>query len=169
MSLPNPRARARRSTATHLPRKRQSVAFSRNRIYRFGMRTALLTLCFVVTVAGTAQARLGETADQLVQRYGQPLSEKDQKGEGRQDRAGRCHFREGRISVNVTVVDGLNRWPSRSRKSTASRSRRTEVRTLLNANAQGHEWEAPEEAKGGKLWTRDDSMRPRFSARTEAC
>ena len=53
------------------------------------MKLALLTFLFIVSVTATAQARLGETPDQLVARYGQPLSEDDQKGGGDQDCASR--------------------------------------------------------------------------------
>jgi hypothetical protein len=120
------------------------------------MRTALLTFCFVVTVAGTAQARLGETPDQLVQRYGQPLSEKDQKGEGDKIALADVVFEKGGFQVSVTVVDGLSVAES-FKKLNGQPITTLEVRTLLSANSQGHEWAAPEESKGGKSWNRDDS------------
>ncbi len=120
------------------------------------MRIALLTFCLVVTVAGTAQARLGESPDQLVQRYGQPLSEKDQKGEGDKIALADVVFEKGGFQINVTVVDGLSVAES-FKKLNGQPITTLEVRTLLGANSEGHEWEAPESAKGGKLWTRDDS------------
>ncbi len=46
------------------------------------MRIALLTLVFIGTAISAALARVGETPDQLVARYGQPLNEVDQKAEG---------------------------------------------------------------------------------------
>jgi len=136
--------------------KWQSVAFSENPLYRFDMRIALLTFCLVVTVAGTAQARLGETPDQLVARYGQPLSEKDQKGEGDKIALADVVFEKGGFQVSVTVVDGLSVAES-FKKLNGQPITTLEVRTLLTANGQGHEWDAPVESKGGKLWTRDDS------------
>ena len=120
------------------------------------MRIALLTFCLVVTVAGTAHARLGETPDQLVQRYGQPLTEKDQKGEGDKIPLADVVFQKGGFQVSVTVVDGLSVAES-FKKINGQAITTLEVRTLLGANSQGREWEAPVVAKGGKLWTRDDN------------
>jgi hypothetical protein len=120
------------------------------------MRIALLTLCFVITAAGSAQARLGESPDQLVVRYGQPLSENDQKGEGDKIALADVVFQKGGFQVNVTVVDGLS-VAEMFKKLNGQPMTISEVRTLLGANAQGHEWEAPESAPGGKMWTRDDS------------
>jgi hypothetical protein len=120
------------------------------------MRTALLTLCLVITVAGTAHARLGESPDQLVQRYGQPLSEKDQKGEGDKIALADVVFEKGGFQVSVTVVDGQSVAES-FKKLNGQPITTLEVRTLLGANSQGREWEAPQTTRGGKLWTRDDN------------
>jgi len=120
------------------------------------MRIALLTFCLVVTVAGTAQARLGETPDQLVARYGQPLSEKDQKGEGDKIALADVVFEKGGFQVSVTVVDGYSVAES-FKKINGQPITTLEARTLLAANGEGHEWEAPVDARGGKLWTRDDA------------
>jgi hypothetical protein len=120
------------------------------------MRTVLLTLCFVATVAGNAQARLGETADALVQRYGQPLSETDQKGEGDRIALADVIFQKGGFQIEVTVVDGRS-VAEKFKKLNGQPLTTGEVRTLLAANAQGHEWAAPESAADGKLWTRDDT------------
>ncbi len=113
-------------------------------------------MCFIVTVAGTARARLGETADQLVQRYGQPLSENDQKGEGDKIAQADVVFQKGGFQISVTVVEGLS-VAEGFKKINGQALTTTEVRTLLSANSQGREWEAPESEHGGRLWTRDDS------------
>jgi hypothetical protein len=120
------------------------------------MKTALLTFCFIVTVVGTAQARLGETADQLVQRYGPPLTENDQKGEADKIAKADVVFQKGGFQISVTVVDGLS-VAELFKKINGQPLSTGEVRTLLGANAQGREWEAPQDGNGGKLWTRDDS------------
>ncbi len=127
------------------------------------MRIALLTLLFAGTLLGTAQARLGENADQLVQRYGQPLSENDQKGEGDKIALADVVFQKGGIQINVTVVDGLS-VAETFKKLNGQPLTVNEVRILLVANSQGHEWEAPEVTDQGKLWARDDSATARLNA-----
>ena len=72
------------------------------------MRTAFLSILFVLAVTATAQARLGETPDQLVARYGQPLSEADQKAEGIKVALAAVVFQKGGFEIDVTVVDGVS-------------------------------------------------------------
>ena len=72
------------------------------------MRIALLTLCFIVSVTATAQARLGETADQLVARYGDSLSQTDQKAEGDKIASSKVVFQKGGFQIDVTFSDGIS-------------------------------------------------------------
>jgi len=120
------------------------------------MRIALLTLVFIVGVTATARARLGENADQLVARYGQPLKETDQKGEGDQIPLADVIFQKGGFQIDVTMTDGLSASETFN-KINGQALTLEEVRTLLSANSQGHEWTAPQIVQEGKLWTRDDS------------
>jgi hypothetical protein len=122
------------------------------------MRIALLTLVFTISVTITAQARLGENADELVARYGQPLKENDQKGEGDKVASADVIFQRGGFQVNVTLVDGLSVAES-FRKISGDLLSIGEVRTLLTDNAQGHGWEAPLAMEGDKIWTRDDNAK----------
>jgi hypothetical protein len=120
------------------------------------MRTALLTLLFIVGVTATARARLGETPDQLIARYGQPLGEKDQKGEGTKIPLADVTFQKGGFEIIVTVTDGIS-VAEIFHKINGDALTLAEVRTLLAANAQGREWEAPRVVEGEKIWSRDDS------------
>ena len=121
------------------------------------MRTAFLSLLFVLAVTATAQARLGETPDQLVARYGQPLSEADQKAEGIKVALAAVVFQKNGIEIDVTVTDGVS-VQELFKKINGQPMTLAEVRTLLNANSQGLEWEAPQQTQdGGKLWKRDDN------------
>jgi len=121
------------------------------------MRTAFLSILFVVVVTANAQARLGETPDQLVARYGQPLSEADQKAEGIKVAQAAVVFQKGGFEIDVTVVDGVS-VQEIFKKINNQPLTLGEVRTLLNANAQGLDWEAPViTLGGGKLWKRDDN------------
>ena len=120
------------------------------------MKFALLTLALLVSVTITAQARLGENADQLVTRYGQPLKETDQKSEGTKVASADVVFQKGGFQINVTVVDGISVsesfWKLNGDPLTLE-----EARTLLSANAQGRVWAAPVLVRGDKVWLRDDS------------
>jgi hypothetical protein len=126
------------------------------------MRIAFLTLGFIATLAGTAQARLGENADELVLRYGQPLSENDQKGEGDKIALADVVFQKGGFQINATIVQGVSVAES-FRKLNGEPLTINEVRTLLGDNTQGHEWEAPQTVDGEKLWIRDDAASARLN------
>jgi hypothetical protein len=126
------------------------------------MRAALLTLVFILSVTATAQARLGENADQLVARYGQPLKETDQKSEGVKVASADVNFQKGGFQITVTLVDGVSAAELFKKINGAVLST-GEVQTLLNANAGGHEWEAPQSVQGEKIWLRDDSATAKLS------
>jgi hypothetical protein len=126
------------------------------------MRIALLTLFFIVSVTATARARLGETADQLVARYGPPLSEIDQKGEGDKIPLAIVIFQKGGFEIKVTLSDGISVLET-FRKLNGDALTVGEVRTLLAANSQGHGWEAPRMVGGERWWTRDDTATARVA------
>jgi len=119
------------------------------------MRTFLLTLVFIVSVTAAARARLGETADQLVARYGQPLSEVDQKAEGAKLPLVFVTFQKNGFQINVTLSGGISASES-FKKLNGNILTTDEVRTLLTDNAQGNEWEAPQATNEQKKWARDD-------------
>jgi hypothetical protein len=126
------------------------------------MRTALLTLSFIVGVTATAQARLGENPDQLVARYGQPLTEADQKAEGTKVAASDVVFQKGGIEITVTVTDGIS-VSETFKKLNGKTFTVAETQILLNANAQGHGWEAPNIMNGDRVWMRDDAAMAQLS------
>ena len=119
------------------------------------MRKALLALVLVVTVSTTAQARLGETPDQLVARYGTPLSEKDQKAEGDKISLADVIFQKGGFQIEVTVTDGISVCET-FKKLNGEPVTLAEVRILLTANGQGFEWDEPHGNGVARAWTRDD-------------
>jgi hypothetical protein len=119
------------------------------------MKITLLTLFFIVSVTITARARLGETADQLVARYGQPLQETDQKADGDKIAAAEVVFQKGGFTIDVTLTDGIS-VEEKFNKINGEAMTVAEVRTLLNANTQGYGWEAPRTIEGQKKWMRDD-------------
>ncbi len=120
------------------------------------MRIALLTLVFIATAAVGAQARIGETPDQLVARYGQPLNETDQKAEGAKIPLARVSFQKGGYQIDVTITDGLS-VQEIFKKLNNKPLTIEEARILLSANAQGMNWSAPQKSEEATIWTRDDN------------
>jgi hypothetical protein len=120
------------------------------------MRIAPLTLVFIVTTTCGAFARIGETPDQLVARYGQPLNETDQKAEGAKISLARVTFQKGGYQIDVTISGGLSAQET-FKKLNGQAITVDEARLLLNANAQGLEWSAPEKKADAMTWTRDDN------------
>jgi hypothetical protein len=115
----------------------------------------LFTLLLLLGVTATAHARLGETADQLVARYGQPLSENDQKASGDKIALSEVIFQKGGIRIYVTITEGVS-VAEIYHKLNGDPFTFSEATILLNANSQGSSWEAPQDINGEKLWTRDD-------------
>jgi len=121
------------------------------------MRLALLTFLLVLGVTSTAQARLGENADQLVARYGQPLTENDQKREGDKIALADVIFQKGGYQIEVTVTDGIS-VAEKFKKLNGEPLTIGEVRILLGANSQNYDWQAPRVGGNGeRWWTRDDN------------
>jgi hypothetical protein len=120
------------------------------------MKFAPLTFLFIICITSTAHARLGENADQLVARYGPPLTENDQKREGDKIALADVIFQKGGYRIEVTVTDGIS-VAEVFRKINGQILSVGEVRTLLSDNSQGFGWEAPHVISGETWWTRDDS------------
>ena len=119
------------------------------------MKIALAGLLLTFTLSTQAWARLGETADQIVDRYGQPLSQLDQKAQGRDIAMTRLTFQKNGFEILVSLVDGVSDQEA-FRKMNGDPLTLAEIRTLLNINAQGSSWEQPMNSDGEKVWTRDD-------------
>ncbi len=119
------------------------------------MKIALPAFLLIMTVTTPAWARLGETPDQLVARYGQPLSEDDQKGAGDKVPQAKVVFNKNGFGIEVIITDGIS-VEETYRKLNGDPFSIGEVRTLLGDNSQGHDWEAPVVINGEKLWMRDD-------------
>jgi hypothetical protein len=127
------------------------------------MRIALLTLVFIGTVTISAHARIGETPEQLVARYGQPLNEVDQKAEGAKISLARVSFQKGGYEIDVTISGGTS-VQEIFKKINNQPITVEEARILLNANAQGLEWSAPQKKTDAFVWTRDDNAVAQLSS-----
>ena len=126
------------------------------------MKSALLLLLFTVSLALPAWARLGETGDMAVARYGQPLSEFDQKAEGDKIPMIKLTFQKNGFQIEVSVAGGYSVAES-FRKISGDALTLDEARTLLTNNAQGFKWSAPVMVDGERRWMRDDGAMARLS------
>jgi hypothetical protein len=127
------------------------------------MRIALLTLVFIATASICAMARIGETPDQLVARYGQPLNETDQKGEGAKIPLARVTFQKGGFEIDVTITGGVS-VQEIFKKINGQPITVDEARILLAANAGPYTWSAPQKTPDAQIWTRDDSAVAQLSS-----
>jgi hypothetical protein len=116
----------------------------------------LLTLAIVVTSPAGAQARIGETPDQLVARYDQPVNETDQKADGTKISLARVTFQKGGYEIDVTITGGLS-VQEIFKKLNGQPITLEEARTLLSDNSQGMQWSAPVKTEDALVWTRDDN------------
>jgi hypothetical protein len=119
------------------------------------MKIIVLCVFLVLGIASPAWARLGETGDQLVTHYGQPLSEMDQKAEGNKVPLAELVFQKNGFEIDVSLVDGISSKES-FRKLNGDTISLSEARTLLNLNSGGSGWEAPQILGDDKQWGRDD-------------
>jgi hypothetical protein len=119
------------------------------------MRIILLSLVFIATTAVAAHARIGETPDQLVARYGQPLNETDQKAEGDKIALAHVSFQKGGFQIEVTISGGLS-VEEIFKKLNGQSITVDEAHILLTANAGGQNWSFPDKGKDAITWTRDD-------------
>jgi hypothetical protein len=127
------------------------------------MRIAPLTLVFIVTTTCGAFARVGETPDQLVARYGQPLNETDQKADGAKISLAHVTFQKGGYQIDVTITGGLS-VQEVFKKLNGQSMNVDEARLLLNANAQGFDWSAPLKKSDAIVWKRDDNAMAELSS-----
>jgi hypothetical protein len=127
------------------------------------MRIALLSVVFVIAITATAQARLGETPDELVARYGQPLKEDDQKAEGAKIPLANVSFQKGGYEIDVTITDGVS-VQEIFKKINGQPLTVPEAHILLAANSQGREWGPQQKTQDAFIWTRDDNAVAQLSS-----
>lgn len=116
------------------------------------MKKALLVACTIVLLASvSAYARIGETLEQCIERYGDPL--KNDSSNAMFSKAGvyvYAHFFEGKadmITFRKIEEDVLERPVELSQ---------TEINVLLSSNGQGHEWAKQNSPSMDSDWKTDD-------------
>jgi hypothetical protein len=120
------------------------------------MRIVLLTLALFPAMTAVLHARIGETPDQLVARYGQPLKEEDQKPDGTKIALAKVTFQKGGYQIEVTITGGASQQEV-FKKLNGQPITVEETRVLLDANSQGLNWSPPVKTSDSIIWTREDN------------
>jgi hypothetical protein len=119
-----------------------------------------ILLCLLVATT-PAFARLGENPTELVARYGQPLSEADQKRMGEKIALANVSFQKGGFQIDVVITNGLS-VQEHYHKLNGQPINEDEVAALMTANAEGRTWLQPKVINGSRVWTRDDGATATF-------
>ena len=115
------------------------------------MKFVLLASLFLACVTASAQARLGESMPQLVERYGDPLP----KDKDKNSPDNMATFQRNGFQIDVTLLDGISAVES-FKKLNGDPFTVEEVQTLLADNSGGRAWQAPQAVHDEKQWMRDD-------------
>ena len=123
------------------------------------MKIHLLALFFVISLTAPAWARLGETEAQLIARYGDVIG-KDHIAAGVGQVAvavDRLHFKKSGFDISVALFNGVSAKEEIANKQ-GDMLTDQEIKTLLDANAQGHTWKGVTGPNGFPLWPQDNGM-----------
>ena len=120
------------------------------------MKASILVLFLIAILTGSAWARLGETEDQLVARYGQELIKNKLQLRGSPVTIDAIQFIKGGFGVQVSLFNGISA-EEEIHKPHNEPILDEEVKILLDANAQGHVWtEDTAKTDIPRKWHRDD-------------
>ena len=120
------------------------------------MKAAILILVLTASLIGSAWARLGETEDQLVARYGQELLKTKIKDSPGQVAIDALQFLKSGFSIQVSLFNGISSEEEIHRLQGETLTDE-EVKILLAVNAQGHIWtEDTLKTDVPRKWHRDD-------------
>ncbi|MDB6134783.1 MAG: hypothetical protein JWM59_3026 [Verrucomicrobiales bacterium] len=111
---------------------------------RFSLLLSLFIPGLLLT-AGPARARLGETREECIARYGQPVAETTGLLQGAQS----ISFAKAGIRVRIEFIDGRAAYLNFSKAGLSP----DEELQLLESNAGGHLWSKAEEYVGRRCWT----------------
>ncbi len=118
------------------------------------MRSIFFVVLFVIlVVALPARARLGETEDQCIARYGTPTEILD--ADKAQVPYRTLNFIKGNYNVGAAFIDGHCECLCIQRTDNSDLSD-NEIQILLDANSDGHTWKKSTETSVYHQWLRDD-------------
>jgi hypothetical protein len=124
------------------------------------MKKCLLTVTALIVAALPCWARLGETEEQSIARYGQPIRTFHTaiKGEVRHDYwkdyfLVKAIFFQG-ACCSISFKKAVS--PDEAYKGPGIKFTEAEEKLLLDQNNQGHSWTKAADDGGGDVWSRDD-------------
>jgi hypothetical protein len=123
------------------------------------MKIEFLTLFLIISLTGPAWARLGESEDQLVLRYGDATNKEHlAASDSELVEVDRLHFKKTGFDVVVTLFNSVSSEEVITNSESDSLSDQ-EIKTLLDANADGHAWKEMPASQGTVPWPEDDGTR----------
>jgi hypothetical protein len=121
------------------------------------MKRCVLTVMALIVASVTAQARLGETADQIAKRYGKPtLGLYTVEYVYRDYGDAQAWYGKDDIKILVVFKDGTSQYESVVKKDTTATLSHSEVKAFLDANLGGSTWSSPKETPTATIWSRED-------------
>jgi len=111
----------------------------------------------LIVVSVTAQARLGETVDEIAKRYGKPTMgiyavEYIYSDYGDTQ----AWYEKDDIKILVVFKSGKSQYESVVKKDVTATFSQSEIKAFLDANLAGSTWSAPKENRTATIWLRDD-------------
>jgi hypothetical protein len=128
-----------------------------NTVIEGRMKIQILTLFLIICLTGPAWARLGETEEQLIARYGQETGK--ESGSIWNKAVPDCiQFQKSGFFIVVWLLNGISSEEYIAKNDYIREGKHDpltpdETKTLIDANAQGHVWH---KVKSGTKWLRDD-------------
>lgn len=127
------------------------------------MRRILLTVLFIAFfTALPSHARLGETEDQCIARYGTPTQVANPGADGTIDNYRTLYFSKGDYSISAAFLNG-HCGVFAIQKSDKSDLSSNEIQILLDANSDGHTWKKSDEISVDQNWIRDDGCKAEYT------
>jgi hypothetical protein len=117
-----------------------------------------LSLLLLFGAASLAQARLGETQDQIVARFGNGSPFFIIYG-GPHDGLKQQQFRKPGFDIQVLFTD----FSVGETYTASSKLTEDQIQNLLAANSEGHPWKESAGAGASRFWTRDDGATARLT------
>jgi len=129
------------------------------------MKAQILTLFLIVSLTGSAWANLGDSEEQLIAHYGKEIGIKSRdQAKGGAVALDRLSFNESGFQIDVLLFNGISSEESVYHRPYVPLTDE-EIKSLLDADAQGHAWKevAPQQElllwlKSLKSWQREDGV-----------
>jgi hypothetical protein len=105
----------------------------------------------------TAQARLGETVDEIAKRYGKPtMGLYTVEYVYRDYGDAQAWYGKDDIKILVVFKDGKSQYESVAKKDATATLSQSEIKAFLDANLGGSTWSSPKETRTATIWNRED-------------